>query len=79
MTANNLNDRAANLKSKLWSLVNEFKDLQTAATVVGQHDAASDLDSAACKLASVYVGLSQSDLFIDAHRDPKDQSYAVEV
>lgn len=80
MTAN---ARAFDLRSNLSALVGEFKDLQLAiwAALPDAADPAFDryveasgqADSAACALARVYDALP--DLFTDAARDDKDQSY----
>lgn len=74
-----LNVKAADLKRKLFGLINEVKDLALAAHNVPGVDAAVDareqLDDVACKLASVYEDLPA--LFVDAYCDTEE--YAIEV
>lgn len=85
-------DRAWNLKAKLFALVNEFKDLQLAIVAAYPDadapafdryvEAAGQVDGVACELATTYGLLTHNDrrdLFTDAARDEKDQSYAFDL
>ncbi|OWK34236.1 hypothetical protein [Fimbriiglobus ruber] len=86
-TAANL--EAASLRAKLFAMVNEFKDLasQISNSEAGDFDsrfeAGNQADAVACLLADVHGKISGSgpkyDLFIDAHRDDKDQSFAFQI
>lgn len=76
-----INGKAFELRSKLFALVNEFKDFQgTARNAPGDVDvmieAHGQIDTAACALARVHESLG--DLFIDLDRDADRQVYAIE-
>lgn len=69
------NQRAWELGRRLWALTQEAKDLSQTLTGEAQEQA----DAVACALASVLQTISgpeiKFDLFVDAARDPKDQSF----
>lgn len=73
-----LNQKAFDLRSQLFSLVNEFKTLQQQALTEGSEaafEASGQIDQTACALAEIYESLP--DVFIDAARDTKDQGFAM--
>lgn len=75
-----LNQKAYELRSKLFNLINEYKALQLRAHVdspVKNMDAVGQIDSAACRLAEVYESLGE--LFIDVAYQEDMQSFAVEI
>jgi len=53
-----LNVKAANLATKLFELVAEFKALSAAAWSTGDVDTSIELDAVACSLADTYVRLT---------------------
>lgn len=76
----NANDKAMQLRRKLFDLVNEFKDLNLptrdgTGELDSRAEGSSQIDDAACKLATVYESLGP--IFTDTARDPKDQQFAV--
>lgn len=73
----NLNVKAAEIRGKLFDLVNEIKDLRLAVDKAGLIEESLDLDSLATALANEYLRLP--DLFTDSLRDRQDQTYRVEV
>ena len=68
-----VNIKAAELRTKLFDLVNAFKDLSIQAHNESKWDAYQEIDDAACKLAGIYEKLP--DVFTDAYQDAKDQRY----
>lgn len=72
-----VNVQAADLRSKLFDLINEFKSLQMRCWSLGKkgREAADQIDGVACHLASIHESLP--DIFTDAHRDEKDQAFAI--
>lgn len=82
------NDRAFELRSELFALVDKFKRFSQAihatfepgaddATFDARCEAESQADRIACELAGLHLDLP--DLFIDATRDPKDQAFAFDI
>lgn len=78
------NTRAFELRSKLFEMIDEFKQFGQAihatfkpaaddATFGARCEADSQADEAACALARIYEALP--DLFVDAARDPQDQGF----
>jgi hypothetical protein len=63
VTNDQLNDAAFALRTKLFNLINEFRDLQSAASNAGSEtnqapwDTADQIDTAACRLAEVHLSL----------------------
>jgi len=70
-----INVKAAELRTKLWTMANEFKLL--AQTAGGSDEAQQQIDEVGCRLADIYENLG--DVFIDAHRDAACQEYAIAV
>ena len=73
MTAN---AKALGLRRKLFDLVAEYKTFQQECWAASDENAVKahdQADQAACQLAGVYESLP--DLFTDAARDEKDQSF----
>jgi len=78
----NANIKAAELKTRLFNLIAEYKTLQLAVNVAeadfdAKLEAGQQIDATAAALANVYENLG--DLFHDAARDPKDQSFAFSI
>ncbi len=83
------NERAWQLRSKLFDLIGEFRGLHAAicdaeipcdtpgsdfeSRFLSAYEACSQVDAAACELARLHDALP--DLFIDAARDPKSQNF----
>lgn len=74
------NLQADELRSRLFSLIRDFRDLQIKLNRTpgdAAYEAHGQVDIAAGRLAEVYDGLL--DFFIDAHRDDKNQHFAIEI
>ena len=77
MASHTLNQRAFQLRTKLFELTNEFKTLES---LIGYCEASPEERAklqancqVGCQLAAIYEDLP--DLFVDAASDEKDQSY----
>lgn len=80
-----LNEKANELRVKLFNLMSEFKGLErmlfaSSGPVEARGEASSQLNSIGCQLAEIYAQTrTDLDLFIDASRDTQDQVYTFEV
>ena len=76
-----VNQKAFDLRSKLFALVGELRDLQLATKAIPDFDARFEAhqqaDAAASGLAKVHESLG--DLFFDAARDTENQAFASEA
>jgi hypothetical protein len=76
------NEKAFELRRRLFVLTNEFKDLAARLHVSGDErdcvlEARSQVDGVACQLARIHQGLP--DLFVDATRDNENQEYRIGI
>lgn len=74
-----LNVMAANLSQEMSSLLYRFKQFQMVHANLPQLpvDERTELQELVQNFEKVYKSLP--DLFVDAHRDEKDQSYAIDI
>lgn len=68
------NVKAWDLKTKLFDLINEFKDLAaTCGAGDNEIEAHGQIDATACQLAEIYQGLPP--VFTDAAKDDQHQEF----